>query len=472
MAPRHDRSTKIHPRPRTASTLRVPAASLRFPSHFLWGVATSAPQIEGAASVDGKGESVWDRFASQPGRVAGGGKLDPACEHYWRYRDDAALMQSLGVRHYRLSIAWPRIYPQGDGALNQGGLDYYSSLVDTLLCHGIQPWVTLFHWDLPQALEDRGGWRNRLVVDAFARYADTVVRALGDRVKHWFTLNEIVCFTGQAYGTGEKAPGVRESAKIVNQTHHHALVCHGHAVRAVREHGGSHARVGLADNPDIPIPVTETAHDIAAARRLFIEGSHRTLDPIYRGQYATAYLRAAGADRPVPVRGDFDLISLPTDFLGLNIYRGYFARAGSRGRPEAIPFPPDYPCTANSWLLHTPQSMYWGCRYVAEIYGVQSIYITENGASFESDTPNSGGEVLDLHRRDHVRSYLCELHRAIADRVPVHGYFWWSFMDNFEWHDGYPKRFGLVHVDFATQKRTPKLSASWYSEVMRANVIL
>jgi len=216
----------------------------QFPRNFTWGTATAAAQIEGAAFTDGKGESVWDRFARRPGAVANGDTLDTACDHYHRYKADFALMRRLGIKHYRLSLAWPRIYPQGDGAVNQRGLDYYSRLLDSLLEHDITPWVTMFHWDLPQALEDRGGWRARGVTDAFATYADTIVQNYGDRVKNWITLNEIRCFTLLGYGGADKAPGARESARVVNQTMHHALVCHGHGVRAVREHGGRGARVG------------------------------------------------------------------------------------------------------------------------------------------------------------------------------------------------------------------------------------
>ncbi|HEY0946062.1 MAG TPA: GH1 family beta-glucosidase [Opitutaceae bacterium] len=446
-----------------------PPSTLRFPRNFAWGVATAAPQIEGSAFADGKGESIWDRFARVPGKISNGDTLDVACDHYRRYREDIALMRRLGVRHYRLSLAWPRLFPHGDGELNPKGLDFYQRLVDALLAAGITPWVTLFHWDLPQALEDRGGWRVRATPDTFARYADTAVRALGDRVKNWITLNEILCFTKLSYGGGDKAPGTNEGAKVVNQTYHHALLAHGHAVRAVREHGGRGARVGLTDNSGIPIPVTETERDIAAARRWFIEDNERVLEPIFTGRYSAAYLRRSGADRPQVGRGDLEHISQPTDFLGLNVYSGVFVRAGRGGRPEMLPFPERYPAADSAWLRLAPQALYWGPRLAAEIYGVRSIYITENGAGYDDAPPDARGEVLDLHRRDYLRTYLGELHRAIGDGVPVRGYFLWSFLDNFEWQDGYQRRFGIVHNDFKTQRRTPKLSAQWYSAVMREN---
>jgi len=403
--------------------------------------------------------------------VADGDTLDVACDHYHRYARDFALMRRLGLKHYRLSLAWPRIYPQGDGAVNQRGLDFYSRLIDSLLEHDLTPWVTMFHWDLPQALEDRGGWRSRTVTDAFATYADTIVQAYGDRVKNWITLNEIRCFTVHAYGEGNKAPGVCESARVVNQTMHHALVCHGHGVRAVREHGGRGARVGLTDNCESVIPVSESPADIAAARIRFQEGNWPVLDPIYRGHYAPAYLRQCGPDRPVVTRGDFALISQAADFLGLNIYTATFIRRGARGQPEVVAPSASYPRTDSPWLNLAPRALYWTPRLAAEVYGEQHIYITENGCGYNDDTVVRG-ECLDLHRVEFLRNYLRELHRAIADGAPVRGYFLWSFIDNFEWADGYRRRFGIVHNDFKTQRRTPKLSAQWYAKVIAANRVL
>jgi beta-glucosidase len=438
----------------------------KFPARFVWGVAAAAPQIEGAIHADGKGKSVWDRFALQSGRINQGDTLGPACDHYHRYPQDFALMRRLGLKNYRLSISWPRLYPTGDGPLNQKGLDFYHRLFDCLAANGITPWVTMFHWDLPQALEDRGGWRSRATVDAFARYADTIVSAYRDRVKNWVTLNEIMCFTTLAYGGTEKAPGLGLGSRVVNQTKHHALLAHGHGVRAVREHGGRGARVGLTDNCAVTVPVTDTPGDIAAARAHFAECNQSLLEPIYRGRYSARYLRSCGADRPRVQRGDFDLIGRPTDFLGLNIYTGAFVRRGPRGRPEQLKLPQNYPRTDSTWLNLLPQALYWGPRFAHEVYGVKAIYITENGCGYDDDLVRDG-EVLDLHRRDYLRNYLRELHQAIVDGVPVRGYFLWSFMDNFEWQDGYARRFGIVHVDYKTQRRTPKLSAHWYASVIK-----
>ena len=449
----------------------APASPSSFPSGFVWGVATAAPQIEGAAFADGKGESVWDRFARVPGKVHNGDTLDVACDHYHLFKEDFALMRRLGIRHYRLSLAWPRIFPQGDGTLNQPGLDFYHRLFDAMHEAGITPWVTLFHWDLPQALEDQGGWTSPVTVGAFARYAETVVRAFGAKVKNWITLNEIRCFTRLGYGDGHKAPGRLVSPAELNQTYHHALLCHGHAVRAVRQFGGPGARVGLTDNSDICMPVTETPADIAAARAWYRLRNEHLLGAIYGGGYSPGYLARCGADAPSVTAGDFALISQPTDFLGLNLYTGTFVRADAAGRPEELPFPAAYPRADSPWLHFAPQVMYWGARLARETYGVPQIYITENGCGY-NDEPVVNGEVIDLHRRDYLRGHLRELERAIQDGVPVAGYFLWSFMDNFEWEDGYLRRFGIVHVDFATQKRTPKLSAHYYAQLIAANRII
>ena len=446
-------------------------ASYRFPKNFVWGVATAAAQIEGAATTAGKGESIWDRFARKPGAVARGDTPEHACEHYRRYRTDFALMRKFGLRHYRFSVAWPRVLPTGRGGVNQPGLDFYDRLVDAMLAHQLTPWATLFHWDLPQALEDEGGWRTRSTVTAFAAYADAVVRTLGDRVKHWITMNEIPCFIGMGYRTGEHAPGAREHPAVVAQAYHHALLAHGEAVRAVRQWGGRGARVGLTHNPEIGIPVTETPREIAAAERWTDQKNGYLLTPVFRGHYPADYLRVCGSGRPKVGRGDLALISQPTDFLGINIYTGTFIRAGAAGRPEVLPMPAHYPRADLPWLNHAPQSIYWAARHLQRCYGIKSIFITENGAGYE-EQPDAQGEILDLHRRDYFRNYLLAVQRATAERIPVHGYFAWSFIDNFEWAYGYAKRFGLVYVDYATQRRTPKLSAHWYAAVVRENRVL
>ena len=445
--------------------------SFRFPKGFTWGVAAAAPQIEGAATEDGKGPSIWDRFAPLPDRVAGGDSPATACDHYHRFNEDFALMRSLGVKHYRLSLAWPRLFPDGGRSVNARGIDFYRRVFDSLAQHDITPWVTFYHWDLPQALEDAGGWRNRATVDAFAHYCEAAVQAFRGQVRHWITLNEIPTFVGHGYRLGVHAPGAREPAAVVNQIFHHALLAHGRAVRAVREFGARGSRVGLAHDIAVPVPVTETPADIAAAQAQLAHDHAHVLAPIFHGRYPDAHLRRCGVDRPRVARGDLALIAEPGDFLGLNIYSGFFVRASSRGRPETIPFPAQFPQAAMDWLRLVPQSIYWALRHCHALYWPKALYITENGAGYDEPAAFAG-EIADLHRRDYLRNYLLNVHRAVAEGIPCRGYFQWSFMDNFEWAMGYAKRFGIVHVDYATQQRTPKLSAHWYATVMRENRIV
>ena len=300
-----------------------------------------------------------------------------------------------------------------------------------------------------------------------------MVKRLGDRVKHWFTVNEIPCFIGNGYGNGYFAPGKRVGAQELNQAYHHALLAHGLGVEAVRAWGGPGSHVGLVHNhlPAPPIPVIETDADIAAARAEYERTNAQLMGPIFLGHYPESFLRAAGASAPRVSPGDMERIALATDFLGLNIYTGNFVRAGHDGQPEVLPFPRGYPEGALWWLKITPQSFYWAVRFAAEVFGVQSFYMTESGAAFDDDiTP--GGEIIDLHRREYLRSYLVELHRAVVEGFDVRGFFVWSLLDNFEWAEGYEKRFGIVHVAFGSQRRRRKLSSRWYSEVIRHNRIV
>src|SRR5688572_204272 len=389
-------------------------ASLRtraFPPRFTWGVATAAPQIEGGATAGGRGESIWDRFARRRGAVVNGDTPAVACDHFHRYRGDFALMRDLGVRHYRLSLAWPRLQPDGRGATNQRGLDFYRRLLDSLHDHGITPWVTLYHWDLPQTLEDAGGWRVRSTADAFARYAEIAVRGLGDRVRHWMTLNEIPTFIGHGYRLGVHAPGAKEKPAVIAQCYHHALLAHGHAVRAVREFGVARAEVGLAQDLSVPIPVTETPADIAAAEREIQLRNAHILAPLYFGRYATTEMRVAGRPQPVVHRGDLNLVATPTDFLGLNIYSGEFVRATGRTTHEVLPFPPEYPCAGLAWLRLAPQSIYWALRHCHAVYRPANLFITENGAGYDEPARATGG-IDDLHRREYLRSHLEQVQRA------------------------------------------------------------
>ncbi len=440
--------------------------SYQFPPDFTWGVAAASAQIEGAAFTDGKGHSIWDTFCRVPGKVMGGDTLDVACDHYHLYEQDADLMQGLGWRNYRLSIAWPRLFPDGGTKVNAPGLEFYDRLIDAFLARDITPWATLFHWDLPQSLEDENGWLNRATVDAFAVYADAITARLGDRVKNWFTLNEMPCFIGLGYETGTHAPGRTEPMQLVNQGYHHALLAHGRAVEIVRANVPQ-GRVGLVHNPPTPIPVIETPEHIEAAKRNYERVNGPLMMPVYRGQYPDWFMDSP--DAPIVEAGDMETIHQPGDFLGLNLYAGYFVRADSP--MGSLPFPRQFPKGDLDWINVTPQTLYWQIRLARETFGVESFYVTENGAAFD-DELTEAGEVIDLERREYLRNYLIGLHRASAEGFDVKGYFAWSVMDNYEWAEGYAKRFGLIHVDFETQKRTPKLSAQWYSAVCRENRVL
>lgn len=449
----------------------MPPPSYPFPPDFTWGVAAAAAQIEGAACEDGKSESIWDRFAATSGKVRGGDTPAIACDHYHRFDADFALMRELGVRHYRLSLAWPRLHPDGGTKVNPAGIDFYRRLFDAMRDHGITPWVTLYHWDLPQTLEDAGGWRVSSTAEAFGIYSQTVVRAFHDHVKHWITLNEIPAFVGNGYEQGIHAPGARESGQTLRQIYHHTLLAHAFAVASVREHGGTGAKVGLTQDIRVPIPVTETPADITAAETMLARENAHLLAPIFHGHYPEEFLHACGDNAPIFTPEEMRAIAAPTDFLGLNIYSGKFVQSDADGEAKEIPYPPAYPQAELPWLQFAPQSIYWAMRHCTQLYSPNEYFITENGAGFE-DTLDANDECHDLHRREFLRNYLLQVHRAVDEGLPCRGYFAWSIMDNFEWAEGYAKRFGLVHVDFSTQRRTPKLSARWYAQVMRENRLL
>jgi beta-glucosidase len=445
----------------------------RFPDGFLWGTATAAYQVEGAVTEDGRAPSVWDTFSHTPGKTVNNGTGDVAADHYHRYKEDVQLMKALGVKAYRFSIAWPRVFPQGAGQPNPKGLDFYNRLVDELLANGIQPYATLYHWDLPQALQDRGGgWESRDTSKAFAEYAGYVAERLTDRVKHIFTINEFGAFVELGYRVGIHAPGLKLPPGRFNQTRHHAVLGHGLAVQAIRAKAKPATKVGLAENITICVPVVETKEHFDASVRAMREVNAAYATVIYEGKYTDAYLASAGADAPKFTPEDLKIISSPLDFLGINIYTGMYVRADASPAGYAVvPHPASFPHMASPWLFVSPESLYWGPRHAAQIWNVPEIHITENGCS-SSDVPAKDGKVHDTDRVMYLRNYLTELQRATSEGVPVRGYFLWSLMDNFEWADGYTNRFGLHHVDFKTQKRTPKLSADWYREVVANNAVL
>ncbi|HWX58129.1 GH1 family beta-glucosidase [Bradyrhizobium sp.] len=450
-----------------------PYAPASFPKDFLWGTATSAYQIEGAASEDGRGPSIWDTFAHAEGNIGDRSNGDVACDHYHRYKDDVGLIRELGAKAYRFSIAWPRVFPDGTGTPNPKGLDFYDRLVDELLRSGIEPYATLYHWDLPQALQDRGGgWLSSETSRAFGDYAGHVATRLSDRVKSFFTVNECGRFVPFGYGLGIDAPGLKLPDAQVNQARHHVALAHGLAVQAIRAHGRVGTRVGVAENISTCLPAIDTPANIEAAAVATRELNAGFLNVILTGQYTEGFLNYAGANAPKFTPDELKIISSPNDFLGLNIYApGYYIVASDRPPGfSVLPIPSSFPHMSSDWLRIAPETMYWAPRLAAEIWNVDTIYITENGTS-GIDKLHPDGQVYDLDRIMFLRNYLTQLQRAITDGVPVRGYFLWSLMDNFEWIFGYEKRFGLYRVDFETQARTPKLSASFYRDVIARNAI-
>lgn len=447
------------------------------PDGFLWGAATSSYQIEGAVDADGRGPSIWDTFCRIPGAVIGGDTGDVACDHYHRLDDDLDLMSSLGLQAYRFSVAWPRVVPTGRGAVNEAGLDFYDRLVDGLLERGITPFVTLYHWDLPQALQDEGGWENRATCDAFADYAEVVARRLGDRVGHWITHNEpwVVSFLGHLDGV--HAPG-RTDLRAALTASFHVLLSHGMAVPRIRS-ASKGAEVGITLNLGLGRARTDAPADLDAIRAVDGYFNRWFLDPLYGKGFPADMVAQYGDAMPAVSADDLDVIATPTDFLGINSYCPTLVRAPSAEptHPEALRLgfenlTPDeiaaagYDLTAMGWPI-APEAFEQLLTRVAREYDVPAIHITENGAAFDDEIV--AGAVHDPRRVDFYRTHLAALRRAIDEGSPVRGYFAWSLMDNFEWAWGYAKRFGLVHVDYATQRRTPKASALWYRQTIAAN---
>jgi beta-glucosidase len=451
------------------SPTQTAALGRHFPPGFLWGTATSAYQIEGATTEDGRGISIWDTFSHIKNRTYTGENGDTASDHYHRYREDVAIMQTLGTKAYQFSVAWPRIFPNGTGAPNPKGLDFYNRMIDLLLANGIEPWCTLYHWDLPQALEDKGGWQRRDTAQAFAGYAGYVAKHLSDRVKNFITMSEITTFVDEGHRYGTDAPGLRLPIGAISQITHMALLGHGLGVQAVRANALPGTRVGIADNAVSTCPIIETPEDIAAARIAYREENARVLTPIHEGRYTEHFLKNLGTDAPKFTAEDMAIIHAPLDFTGLNIYEPTWVRA-SAGAPgyEVLDLPKSYPHLAAGWLQLGPEGMYWSPRFAQSLWGLKQIYITENGAA-SFDVLTEHGEVLDTDRILFLRSYLAQLHRAVAEGVPVKGYFLWSLIDNYEWADGYAMRFGITYIDYATQKRTVKLSGEYYKEVIARN---
>ncbi|MBR0873402.1 beta-glucosidase [Bradyrhizobium tropiciagri] len=444
-----------------------------FPADFVWGTATSSYQIEGAVDEDGRGKSIWDTFSHTPGKIEDGTTGDRANDHYHRYKEDVGLIGELGAKAYRFSIAWPRVFPDGTGAPNPKGLDFYNRLVDELLANGIEPYATLYHWDLPQALQDRvGGWRSSDTSKAFADYAGYVAERLTDRVKNIFTLNEVGRFLPFGYALGIDAPGLKLPPREVNQARHHVALAHGLAVQAIRARGRAGTRVGPAENITACVPAINTPENIRATEIATREFNSGFLGVVLEGKYTEGFLAYSGADAPKFTAEELKIISQPNDFVGLNIYAPQFYVVATDKHPgwQPLPMPDSFPHMSSEWLRIAPEVIYWAPRIAAKLWNIKSIYISENGTSGE-DKVHPDGQIYDLDRIMFLRNYLAQLQRATSEGVPVHGYFLWSLMDNFEWIFGYEKRFGLYRVNFETQERRPKLSAAFYRDVIARNAV-
>lgn len=450
-------------------------AELSFPEGFIWGVATSAYQIEGAWDEDGRFPSHWDTFAHTPGKIRNGESGDVACDHYHRWYEDIALMASLGIQAYRFSVSWPRILPNGDHQVNPKGLDFYDKLVDRLLEVGIRPFLTLYHWELPQTLQDKGGWPNRDTSHHFVTLADVVSRRLGDRVKDWLTHNEPWCTSMLSHQIGLHAPGWQDWPAALRAAHH-VLLSHGLAVSAIRANVPQ-AEVGIAPNYEPAYPLTDSEEDLQAARiwdGYYIRWFN---DPLFGQGYPTDMVRYYETQGYLPSGLDFvhdedmKVIATPIDFLGVNNYtRQIISGKISLDQFQTAASPNPYASyTEMNWEV-SPDALYDLLKRLQADYQPPKIYITENGCSY-SDGPDENGRISDNRRIDYLRGYLTAVHRAVDEGVPVAGYFVWSFLDNFEWSLGYSQRFGIVYVDYKTQERLPKESAYWYKNVISQNSI-
>jgi beta-glucosidase len=469
----------------SALAVETPASTARrFPQGFYWGVATSSYQVEGAWNEDGKGPSIWDTYAHTPGNIKNDDSGDVANDHYHRYPEDVALMRDIGATAYRFSIAWPRIFPDGTGTPNPKGLDFCNRLVDELLAAGIEPFATLYHWDLPQALQDRhGGWQSRETAKAFGDYAGYVAEKLSDRIRHFFTINEFRSFTeagyhgfvvpGPAPRTVHLAPGLQLPPGELNQVRHHAVLAHGLAVQAIRAMGKPGTKVGPAENIETAVPLIEAPEHIQAAQAATRERNAPFLTVMLEGKYTDRYLEKNGADAPTFTDEDLRIIGSPLDFVGINVYCPMVYVVASDQTPgwRNVPFAKGHAKAAVNNFPIGPECLYWAPKFVQSLWGAKEIFITENGCAGDEVIADDGN-IYDTDRIMFIRAHLKELQRATAEGVPVGGYFYWSSQDNLEWTAGFGNRFGLIYVDFETLERRPKLSGAWFREAAKRNAVV
>lgn len=445
----------------------------KFPESFIWGCSTASYQVEGAVDEDGRGPSIWDAFSHSPGNIKRDHTGDVASDQYHRYKEDVQFMKWLGLKAYRFSISWSRIFPEGSGQPNKKGIAYYERLVDELLANGIEPWVTLFHFDLPQTLEDRfGGWESRETAKYFGEYAAHVTKCLSDRVMNYFTINEFKSFTDFAYKSGQMAPGKKLSDKRCNQIRHNAVLAHGLAVEAIRANARKTPNVGIAEAPLLHIPVIESEKHINAAYKATREVNAPFLTAVLEGKYLDSYLESAGDDAPEFTEEDMTIIGSKLDFVGVNVYAPIYVQASEQPCGyEVVDFPESYPQLEMQFLRIAPEALYWAPRLLKEVWNVQSVVISENGGACK-DKLTCDKKVYDLGRIMWLRHNLISLNRALKEGWPVDGYFVWTLLDNFEWDDGFEKRFGLLYVNYETLERIPKLSAEFYKEVIAHNTVV
>lgn len=437
------------------------ASTAAFPEKFIWGAATASYQIEGAWNEDGKGESIWDRFSHTQGKIVNDENGDVACDHYHRYPEDIAMMSKLGLRAYRFSVSWPRIMPYGRGALNQAGLDFYERIIDALLEAKIRPFVTLYHWDLPQALQEKGGWGNPDTWRYFSDYAALMAKRFGDRVEYWMTLNEpqVIAFAG--HERGELAPGLHDR-RLAIQVSHHLLLAHGAASQAIRAVSGP-SKVGISLNLYPFEPAGDSRLDAEAAELGWMKTCAWFLDPLLRSRYPPEAVEYYGDNSPSIQPGEQELIAQPLDFLGVNFYNRQVTGANGPVKVRGAEY------TEMGWEVHPP-ALRKLLQDLNREYRLPPLFITENGAAFE-DTVTADGHVRDPRRLSYIREHIIQARLAIADGVDLRGYFIWSLMDNFEWAHGFSKRFGLVYVDYPSQRRILKESGEWYARVIGANAV-
>ncbi|MCR5792341.1 MAG: beta-glucosidase [Lachnospiraceae bacterium] len=439
---------------------------------FVWGAATSAYQIEGAFNEDGKGLSIWDTFCTEKGRILEGQNGEVACDHYHRFREDVALMKQIGLKAYRFSVSWARVLPEGIGRINKAGIQFYVNLVDELLQNGIEPYLTLYHWDLPAALQEKGGFLSEESPEWFAYYTEVIAQALGDKVKHFFTFNEPQCFIGGAFNGTMFAPGIQKSTDELVKMAHHVMLAHGKAVKKLRELVAD-CKVGYAPTGVFYLPADEKPENIEAAKKAnfdvteenWLEGISWWSDPVILGHYPACPEKLSAILKTIVKPGDLELISQKIDFYGQNIYQGTLVRREGTSYRKSF-FPCGHPKTAIGWKV-TPEVLYYIPRMLYERYHLP-ILITENGMSCH-DVISLDGRVHDPNRIDYLTRYLREMDRAIQEGVAIEGYFHWSLMDNFEWANGYNERFGFIYVDYTTGKRILKDSAYWYADVINSN---